>query len=117
MTFSIVDSHITGTPVIYNGLIGATVGGMQCYNLYKSHNQDINHSQDYSIIQTVVPYIVDIITLYSVTKNLNFDFSSSLGQVVAIKQSFVILSSIVAADYITKLSLPNYSIPNPIYLS
>lgn len=98
-------SIVFGTSSVYDLTISATVGGMQCYNLYKSYNQDIDNTKTFSIVQTVVPYIVDVIIFCAATKSLNYNFNTPIEQIIAVKQSFVILSSVVAADYITKLVL------------
>ncbi len=103
---------VLGTSSVYGLTISATVGGMQCYNLYKAYNKDIN-AKNFSVIQTVVPYIIDVITFCTVTKNLNYNFNTPIEHIMYVKQSFVMLSSVVTADYVIKLSL--YSIQDTIH--
>ena len=102
---SILGSLIYGIPNSYDIVISATVGGLQCYNL---HNRPEKPIQD-SNIAISTPYAVDLITLYLMIKNVNFDLTSGIGQMLAVKQSINIINAVVIADHVTKLIISNFN--------
>jgi hypothetical protein len=99
-TLGTMGGIISGTPAVYDVIISASISGMQCYNLY---NQEQNHQTHYAVI----PYIMDLVTLYSVTKQMDFDLSNQVGQMIAVKQVSLALNAVALTDYLTKLFLTN----------
>jgi len=98
-------------PTIYDVTISVTVGGMQCYQQYKQAGNPIP-TKEQSITQVIAPYVADTVvaasTVYALHKNNPLDTASMFGQLMAIKQGFVVMSSVVMTDYITKLSVATY---------
>ena len=105
-TFGIISSLIQGNPAIYDITISATVGGLQCYS---SYNQKDNIDQNKVLLtgEVIIPYITDTVAYYITANNMNFDTSNTEGQILAIKQGFTVLSSVVMTDYMTKLLISN----------
>ena len=94
-----MSSNMPLTMVTYDIVISATVGGAQCYNTY---NSEFHQHSTYSVVGTISPYVIDIIALYVITNNLNVDFTTQVGKMMAIKQSLVVMSAIVTTDYMAK---------------
>lgn len=94
-----IGSGLSGTPVLYDVIISASIAGMQCYNIYKQTPK----ASQVTATEFIAPYIVDLLTLYTITKNVKFDLITSADQMMAIKQGIAIISSIVTVDYISKI--------------
>ena len=99
-SLGVIGSLISGSPMLYDVVISASVGSMQCYSLY---NQEEKQDISPTIVSTVIPYIMDSIVVYASIKNMQFDLTSQFGQMLAVKQSFALMSAIVMTDYTTKL--------------
>jgi len=105
---AVMNNGILTAPAIYELTISATVGGMQCYHLYKQAEKTTKES----IAQNIIPYIADVIvgtvSGYALTQINPLDFSTITGKAMVIKHSFVVISFIVITDYMTKALLTTY---------
>jgi len=97
---SVFSSILTGTPVVYDLMIGAAIGSMECYNLHNQKAQSVTTTNN---IKATIPYTVDALVATASLSQMNFDLSSTFGKMLAVKQVFASLSQIVMADYLTKL--------------
>ena len=97
---SAFSSILIGTPIVYDLMIGAAVGSMECYNLHNQKAQSVTTTDN---IKATIPYAVDAVVATASLSQMNFDLSSSFGKMLAVKQVFAGLSQIVMADYLTKL--------------
>ncbi len=102
---AVLGGVVTGTPVIYDIIIGSAVGGTQCYFIY---NQASKPAHTYSMSEQTTAWAADLIVGGVVMSNMHFNFDNPKEKMTAVKQGFVILSSVVTTDYITKMFLVNY---------
>ncbi|MCT4635269.1 MAG: tetratricopeptide repeat protein [Rickettsiales bacterium] len=106
----VTNNGILFTPTIYDITISAAVGGMQCYQQYKQQTE--NQMKEQSFAQITITFIADaaagISTGCALLQSNPIDITSLLGQMMLIKQSFVVMSSVVITDYMTKLVLATY---------
>ena len=102
-SLGIIGSLVYGSPIFYDSVISAGIGSIQCYSL---HNQKEKNSGILSTIESIIPYTMNALVLYVLGKNMQFDLSTQFGQMLAVKQSFAVMSSVVMTDYLIKLSLP-----------
>ena len=100
----IVSGGVSSATILYDTVISGTVGGMQCYSQY---NQFENLQQDKNtpMEKTIISYVMDSLVLYSITRNIDFDFTTQVGQMLAVKQSLSIMSVVVMTDHMSKLLL------------
>lgn len=84
-------------------MISASIAGMQCYSIYKQTSKASN----VTTAEIIVPYALDLFTLYTITRNIKFDFITPADQIMTIKQVVAILDSIVTVDYISKIAIPS----------
>lgn len=100
---------ISGMPltyIAYDIAISATIGGSQCYVDYQIESLSTRST---ATTEVIVPYILDGIVALSLSTvigaNMQFGTSNIATNILAIKQSLAIMSSVVATDYMSKLFL------------
>jgi hypothetical protein len=90
---------------IYDVPINVIVNGIQYYNVYNQFNNSLENK--ITSAETIIPFGADItmlcILLYKVHNY--WDIGSLDGQMIAVKQTFSIVSSVVAIDYVSKLAM------------
>jgi hypothetical protein len=107
-TLGMASSLLSGNPFIYDIAISATVGGVECYNLYTQQDSKSSQASNKGITQATLPYLADTIVYYATTWNMDFDLSSTFGQMLAVKKGFTVLSNVVMTDYLSKLIIKNF---------
>ncbi len=88
----------------YDILISATLGGIQCYSAYQQINYQ-EHQTSKTILENILPSIVNTMVLYITTKSMHFDFSRVFTSMLSIKQGLAAVSAAVITDQMTKLVL------------
>ena len=93
-----------GTPCAVTGydmIISASLGGSECYSVYKAKTQD-DHK---NTADTVVPCIVDAVAMAAASQYFGFDSSSLATMMLSVKQNLALVSSVVATDYISRVAI------------
>ena len=95
---------LPGTPCSVTGydlIISTSLGGSECYLVYKAKTQD-DHK---TTTDAVVPYIVDAVALAFASQYMNFDSSSLATMMLSVKQDLAVVSTVIAADYIGRMTI------------
>ena len=109
-----LNSIITArTPVLYDLAISASVGGMECYALYnqvEKATQAEKFTDQVYALKTIIPFVADTAIFYLMTARMQFDFTTQIGQMIAVKQAFTLMSSVVMTDYLSKLAISTMNV-------
>ncbi len=91
------ECSITG----YDLAISASLGGAECYSMYKVATQD-NHKTTADI---VVPYIADAVATVFASQYMSFDSNNLAAMMMSVKQNIALVGSVVAVDYISRIAM------------